>query len=93
MLDGSLIIGLDVAGQQKIGRNDPCPCGSGAKYKRCACGTYEAQQFPTAKAAAARQAAERAKLAAMTPEERAARLAQARRNIAVVLGFASAVIR
>ena len=23
--------------QQKIGRNDPCPCGSGNKYKRC-CG-------------------------------------------------------
>jgi len=22
---------------QKIGRNDPCPCGSGKKYKRC-CG-------------------------------------------------------
>ena len=21
----------------KVGRNDPCPCGSGAKYKRC-CG-------------------------------------------------------
>ena len=21
--------------KQKIGRNDPCPCGSGAKYKRC----------------------------------------------------------
>ena len=20
---------------QKIGRNDPCPCGSGAKYKQC----------------------------------------------------------
>ncbi|MDK4571636.1 SEC-C metal-binding domain-containing protein, partial [Kingella kingae] len=20
---------------QKIGRNDPCPCGSGRKYKRC----------------------------------------------------------
>jgi preprotein translocase subunit SecA len=20
---------------QKIGRNDPCPCGSGKKYKRC----------------------------------------------------------
>ena len=19
----------------KIGRNDPCPCGSGKKYKRC----------------------------------------------------------
>jgi preprotein translocase subunit SecA len=19
----------------KVGRNDPCPCGSGLKYKRC----------------------------------------------------------
>jgi len=25
----------------KIGRNDPCPCGSGLKYKRC-CGTGRA---------------------------------------------------
>jgi uncharacterized protein len=24
-------------GRQKIGRNDPCPCGSGRKYKKC-CG-------------------------------------------------------
>ena len=24
----------------KVGRNDPCPCGSGKKYKRC-CGTPE----------------------------------------------------
>lgn len=24
-------------GVKKIGRNDPCPCGSGKKYKRC-CG-------------------------------------------------------
>ena len=23
--------------QAKIGRNDPCPCGSGKKYKQC-CG-------------------------------------------------------
>jgi len=23
--------------RQKVGRNDPCPCGSGRKYKRC-CG-------------------------------------------------------
>jgi uncharacterized protein len=22
----------------KVGRNDPCPCGSGKKYKRCDCG-------------------------------------------------------
>jgi preprotein translocase subunit SecA len=24
----------------KVGRNDPCPCGSGKKYKKC-CGTFE----------------------------------------------------
>lgn len=24
-----------VSGQEKVGRNDPCPCGSGKKYKRC----------------------------------------------------------
>jgi hypothetical protein len=24
-----------VKGMSKIGRNDPCPCGSGRKYKRC----------------------------------------------------------
>jgi preprotein translocase subunit SecA len=23
--------------QRKVGRNDPCPCGSGKKYKKC-CG-------------------------------------------------------
>src|SRR5262249_39984861 len=26
-----------VRGSEKIGRNDPCPCGSGKKYKKC-CG-------------------------------------------------------
>jgi hypothetical protein len=26
-----------VIGSKKIGRNDPCPCGSGKKYKKC-CG-------------------------------------------------------
>jgi preprotein translocase subunit SecA len=27
----------------KVGRNDPCPCGSGKKYKKCclASGKYE----------------------------------------------------
>ena len=24
-----------VAGGAKVGRNDPCPCGSGKKYKKC----------------------------------------------------------
>jgi uncharacterized protein len=22
-------------GKEKIGRNDPCPCGSGIKFKKC----------------------------------------------------------
>jgi preprotein translocase subunit SecA len=22
-------------GEEKVGRNDPCPCGSGKKYKKC----------------------------------------------------------
>ena len=26
-----------VVGEKKAGRNDPCPCGSGKKYKKC-CG-------------------------------------------------------
>ncbi|MDI6856693.1 MAG: DUF1186 domain-containing protein, partial [Candidatus Thermoplasmatota archaeon] len=26
--------------RKKIGRNDPCPCGSGKKYKKC-CGSIE----------------------------------------------------
>ena len=28
---------------EKIGRNDPCPCGSGKKYKKC-CGKSESQE-------------------------------------------------
>jgi uncharacterized protein len=27
--------GRSPARKDKIGRNDPCPCGSGLKYKRC----------------------------------------------------------
>ncbi|MEK6426303.1 MAG: SEC-C metal-binding domain-containing protein, partial [Burkholderia gladioli] len=26
----------------KVGRNDPCPCGSGKKHKKC-CGTDDGQ--------------------------------------------------
>ncbi len=28
---------VEVRTEPKIGRNDPCPCGSGKKYKKC-CG-------------------------------------------------------
>jgi preprotein translocase subunit SecA len=29
-----------VTKKEKVGRNDPCPCGSGKKYKKC-CGRNE----------------------------------------------------
>ncbi len=28
----------------KIGRNDPCPCGSGQKWKKCTCAEYHKEQ-------------------------------------------------
>ncbi len=30
-----------MTGSRQVGRNDPCPCGSGSKYKRCCLGTDE----------------------------------------------------
>ena len=32
----------------KIGRNDPCPCGSGLKWKKCTCAQYHPDQAPKA---------------------------------------------
>jgi preprotein translocase subunit SecA len=32
---GAATMGAEAASQGKIGRNDPCWCGSGKKYKRC----------------------------------------------------------
>ncbi len=43
----------------KPGRNDPCPCGSGQKYKRC-CLPKDQQAESAALKAAAAQAAEAA---------------------------------
>ncbi len=34
-----------VRSEPKIGRNEPCPCGSGKKYKRC-CGAPELDSMP-----------------------------------------------
>ncbi|MEF3168618.1 MAG: SEC-C domain-containing protein [Deltaproteobacteria bacterium] len=28
----------------KVGRNDPCPCGSGKKYKKCCLARDEAEE-------------------------------------------------
>ncbi len=35
--NGKIIEEKPVVKEQKVGRNDPCPCGSGKKYKNC-CG-------------------------------------------------------
>ena len=32
-------LGTYVRPQPKVGRNDPCPCGSGRKFKKC-CGAH-----------------------------------------------------
>ena len=42
----------------KIGRNDPCPCGSGQKYKRCCLTKDQETQSAALKAAAEALAAE-----------------------------------
>lgn len=51
----------------KVGRNDPCPCGSGAKYKRCCLpGAGGTGGFPPSILSwALREQAERAELQAM----------------------------
>jgi preprotein translocase subunit SecA len=33
---------MPVRAQKKVGRNDPCPCGSGKKYKKC-CGANSSE--------------------------------------------------
>lgn len=37
-VDGKLVRDPVVNVEPRVGRNDPCPCGSGKKYKKC-CGT------------------------------------------------------
>ena len=31
----------------RIGRNDPCPCGSGLKWKKCTCAKFHPEGLPT----------------------------------------------
>ncbi|WP_295630172.1 SEC-C metal-binding domain-containing protein, partial [uncultured Intestinimonas sp.] len=38
--DGSVKQRPTVHKGEKIGRNDPCPCGSGLKWKKCTCKEY-----------------------------------------------------
>ncbi len=41
-----------MAGSSKIGRNAPCPCGSGKKYKKCCMKQHEATRSESAPAPA-----------------------------------------
>jgi SEC-C motif-containing protein len=34
-VDGAKPKGKTIVNTEKVGRNDPCPCGSGKKYKKC----------------------------------------------------------
>jgi len=43
-----------VASESKIGRNDPCPCGSGTKYKNCHYGQELTEDGEPASAGASR---------------------------------------
>jgi len=43
-LSGILMTDRQVQGQ-KVGRNAPCPCGSGKKYKKCCLGKDETESF------------------------------------------------
>jgi len=48
------VVSLDEArqrGREKVGRNEPCPCGSGKKYKKC-CLQKRAEPSPEQRAAA-----------------------------------------
>ncbi|AMK12648.1 MAG: YchJ family protein [Pseudodesulfovibrio sp.] len=36
-VDGHMVSGPPIRKERKVGRNEPCPCGSGKKFKKC-CG-------------------------------------------------------
>jgi tetratricopeptide (TPR) repeat protein len=52
------LLGKVITTMVKTGRNDPCPCGSGKKYKRCCQEKDEAAASTTRTAAQAAQQAE-----------------------------------
>ena len=45
LCDTALPIFSEVLQLAKVGRNDPCPCGSGKKYKKCCMAKDEAQRI------------------------------------------------
>jgi len=55
----------------KTGRNDPCPCGSGHKYKRCCLPKDQAADSAALAAATELRAAEQKQIEALLDEEEA----------------------
>ena len=47
-VETSRAAGFTVRGAKQVGRNDPCPCGSGLKYKKCCADKPEATPSPIA---------------------------------------------
>ena len=61
----------------KTGRNDPCPCGSGKKYKRCCLAQDQAAEHATVSAQRAALDAQRAEHRAHLQHYRAALMPEA----------------
>jgi sRNA-binding protein len=57
---------------QRVGRNEPCPCGSGRKYKQCCLDKDEAKARKARAKAAEKASKESEKAAAKTDEKEAA---------------------
>ena len=68
----------------KIGRNEPCPCGSGKKYKACCLQKDQDAELQAQKAQNAAQKARAARVSAMTEEEYAYEVELAETSNAVV---------
>jgi HEAT repeat protein len=59
----------EIIKRDKVGRNDPCPCGSGKKYKRCCLSKDEAQE-PTKTSATPKEIELRDRLLSFSGKER-----------------------
>lgn len=49
-MKGTDLVNLIIPGEQivrnyKVGRNEPCPCGSGKKWKHCDCEEYHSKEY------------------------------------------------
>lgn len=66
---------------ERPGRNEPCYCGSGKKYKQCCLAKDEAAAADARAAAKAREAAEAASAPAADTEEAAAAPAKAKASV------------